>query len=393
MKSRKTGSGLLIGPTLLPLFEQLGIMGEFMALGKVTVDCIISKEDKGPVHTVNNSIHKEFTGFYNYVIDRPAFYELLLKQVPTYKILYNKRVLNVTEKDDKIQIQTADNSIYKGDIVVGADGAYSAVRQRIFETLKKEGKLPKADQENMPFSCTCLVGQTRAMDFEGVFPEFMGEMVPFYNTLGNKKPFTTVIGATAHNTITWMVIHHLDRVSSKEAEEQRFRESENSQWGPHSAQALCNETRDFPLPIGTKNMTMGDLYDMTPNEQISKVMLEEKVFKTWYSGRTVLLGDACHKLNPSGAQGAVTAMHDAIALANLIYALPPSPSTSDILSAFSEYQTERLPYALAAYKNSRNMAQFMKPGLAGSFALFMMKYMPKWIWKRTMKDMIKNRPY
>ncbi|KAF9122503.1 hypothetical protein BGW39_009705 [Mortierella sp. 14UC] len=276
-------------------------MSEFMALGKITVDCIVSKEEKGPVHTVNNSIHKEFTGFYNYVIDRPAFYELLLKQVPTYKILFNKRVLNVTEKEDKISIHTADNSVYKGDIVVGADGAYSAVRQRIYETLKKENKLPKSDQENIPFSSTCLVGQTRAMDFE-VFPEFKAEMVPFYNTLGSKKPFTTVIGATAHNTVTWMVIHHLDRISSKEAEEQRFRESENSQWGPHTTQAMCNETRDFPLPIGTKKMTMGDLYDLTPKEQISKIMLEEKVFKTWHSGRTVLMGDACHKLNPSGAQ-------------------------------------------------------------------------------------------
>lgn len=88
-----------------------------------------------------------------------------------------------------------------------------------------------------------------------------------------------------------MVIHHLDKESSKEAEEQRFRENDNSQWGSHAAQAMCDETRDFPLPIGTKKMTMGDLYDLTDPEMISKVMLEEKVFQTWYSGRIGLLGD------------------------------------------------------------------------------------------------------
>ena len=38
-------------------------------------------------------------------------------------------------------------------------------------------------------------------------------------------------------------------------------------------------------------MTLRDLMDRTPQNQVSKVMLEEKVFKTWYDCRTVLLGD------------------------------------------------------------------------------------------------------
>lgn len=37
--------------------------------------------------------------------------------------------------------------------------------------------------------------------------------------------------------------------------------------------------------------TMGDIYALTPKEFVSKVMREEKVFETWYSGRVVLLGD------------------------------------------------------------------------------------------------------
>ena len=37
--------------------------------------------------------------------------------------------------------------------------------------------------------------------------------------------------------------------------------------------------------------TVGDLIDRTAPQLISKVMLEEKLFKTWYHGRTVLIGD------------------------------------------------------------------------------------------------------
>lgn len=85
-----------------------------------------------------------------------------------------------------------------------------------------------------------------------------------------------------------MVIHFLDKESSKKNDS--FRSSE---WGPEAAEAMCKEVRDFKVPSGKKGttMTMGDLIDKTPKNLISKVMLEEKVFDTWYGGRTVLLGD------------------------------------------------------------------------------------------------------
>ena len=37
--------------------------------------------------------------------------------------------------------------------------------------------------------------------------------------------------------------------------------------------------------------TMGDLIDATPKDKISRVMLEEKLFDSWYFDRTVLIGD------------------------------------------------------------------------------------------------------
>ena len=38
-------------------------------------------------------------------------------------------------------------------------------------------------------------------------------------------------------------------------------------------------------------LTLGDYIDRTPKSCIAKMMLEEKVFQSWYGGRTVLLGD------------------------------------------------------------------------------------------------------
>ncbi|KAK3813768.1 MAG: hypothetical protein JOS17DRAFT_806691 [Linnemannia elongata] len=122
---------------------------------------------------------------------------------------------------------------------------------------------------------------------------------------------------------------------------------------------MCDQTRDFSISFGGGKKTLGDIYDKTPKDRIVKVMLEEKVFKTWSSGRTVLLGDACHKVNPSAGVGAITAMHDAIALANLIYALPANTS-EEITKSFKEYHAERYPPAIEAYNNSVLMSKLLK---------------------------------
>jgi hypothetical protein len=51
---------------------------------------------------------------------------------------------------------------------------------------------------------------------------------------------------------------------------------------------MYKEYEDKPTPWGC---TMGDVFRATPRELISKVFVEEKIFKTWYHGRTVLIGD------------------------------------------------------------------------------------------------------
>ncbi|KAG0209570.1 hypothetical protein BGX33_005465 [Mortierella sp. NVP41] len=384
------GSAMSFGGTLLVLFEQLEILDEFVALAKYSTQSVVQNESKESIISTDYVPWEKLSGYKGYIVARPQLYNLLLKQIPAHKIHFNKRILTISEKEDKVHIHAADSTIYKGDILVGADGAYSAVRQRLYEALLKEGKLPKADQEELPFSCICLVGQTKPLDLDE-FPHLKDTKSPFITTLGKDKPFSWVLFSTTQKTICWMVLHHLDKTTSKSAQEQRFRNSENSEWGPYAAQAMCEETREFPISIGTGNMTLGDIYDRTPKELISKVMLEEKIFKTWHSGRTVLLGDACHKLHPAGGQGAMTAMHDAVALANLIYALP-SNSAKDIHQMFTEYQAERLPYIIEAFDSSRSLAKGLEKGLGGVIALWISKYIPQWLWKVFWTRVVRNRP-
>ncbi|KAF9907147.1 hypothetical protein EC991_011287 [Linnemannia zychae] len=386
------GSAMSVGPTLLPIFQQLGIYDEFLTIGKYGTHTETYRESLEPYKPTDHRPVEDFTGYGQYIIARPSLYALILKQVPAHKIHFSKRVVTITEQDDKVTIQTADNSTYEGDILVGADGAYSSVRQSLYEKLKKEGKLPESDQEDLPFSCTCLVGQTKVLDPEQ-FPVITERLCKFMTVLGNDKPYSWAVITTAQNTLVYSIIEHLDKTTSKAAMEKQSGDKSNSQeWGSNPTIAMCNETRAFNVPLGNgKRGTLGDLYDLTPKDMISKVMLEEKVFETWHHGRTVLLGDACHKLHPSGGHGAVTAFHDAIALANLIYAAPSS-TLSDVTYIFENYHKERLPAVLESFKNSQLMAKFMEKSLTGSIVLFLITHMPMWLWRIVLSKTVRYRP-
>ncbi|KAG0029726.1 hypothetical protein BGZ82_007787 [Podila clonocystis] len=262
------GSAMSIGSGVTQVFAQLGILKEFEALGKPNIAAHIFNASQKPLLTLDFSERSD----------------LSLKRISTWA-----RRFSGSQDEDGVTIRTADKKFYHGDILVGADGAYSAVRQSLYKSLKAKEALPAVDDVPLPFDCVCLVGQTEPMDPE----EFPGLKLPdtqFNFVVGDQEYSWSTI-TTKRNTFCWFVIRFLNKESFKEHDSFR-----NSEWGPEQAEAMCKEVRHFKVPIGKEGstVTMGDLIDKTPKELISKVMLEEKLFETWFGGRVVLLGDVCY---------------------------------------------------------------------------------------------------
>ncbi|KAF9130631.1 hypothetical protein BGX30_013439 [Mortierella sp. GBA39] len=384
------GSAMFIMAPMLTLFAQLEILDEFVAISKELSTFSTNHESEGPFSTLDYSAMEAITGYPGYIVSRPMFYNLLLKQIPTTKILFGRRVINILEKESKVMVQTADNRMIEGDILVGADGAYSTVRQRMYETLKQQGRLPKTDQNDLPFRCSCLVGQTRPLDPEE-FPVLKEERSRYFLTLAHDQPYSVAVFTTKQNTFAWMVLHHLEKSTSKASMEQQFKTNETTEWSnPHTAAAICDKTRNIVLPIvragedggdySNTTLTIGELFDGTDKELISKVMLEEKIFTTWSAGRIVLLGDACHKLHPAAGQGAVNAVQDAVVLTNLIHTLP-SISNSSITNMFKAYQDGRMPPVQASYKSSQISSKIMSKGFSGAVVRIIFGHLPDWLWR------------
>ncbi|KAK3835638.1 MAG: hypothetical protein J3R72DRAFT_477433 [Linnemannia gamsii] len=390
------GSALYFNATTARIFKQVGIYDELYSLGKDTT-CIQIASERGVEYKMNFKDQLELFGSKGYIISRPMLYDVLRRQVPKERFHMGHKVVSVTQHGDNdedrqgrkggVTIEFQDGSAASGGILVGADGAYSVIRQNLYSHLKEKNLLPLSDDVPLPFSAICLVGQTASLDPE-MYPYLKLEDCQFIRTLGDNKPYAWTYFTTKQNTICWMVIQYLDELTRLENDP-----FQNSEWGPEAVEKMSGKVRSFPILSGSeRKLTVGDLIDWTPKELVSKVMLEEKVFSTWHHGRTVLIGDACHKLNPAGGSGANCAIHDAVALANRIYALPEKSTKAEIDRAFQAYKDERMPWVEASFNSSTMMKSMVQKGLKAMLMRFLSKNMPDWISRKILINMLYYQP-
>ncbi|OAQ34366.1 FAD/NAD(P)-binding domain-containing protein [Linnemannia elongata AG-77] len=382
------GSAIALGPNILPLFTQLGLYEEFLAIAKPVNHITIHKaQGMRRMGAVDIEEHIERSGYSSYVCSRPDLYDLLISQIPKSRISFGKRVLSLVQGDNGAQIQTADGGVYEADILVGADGGYSAVRQAMYEKLKKKGLIPPADLEKMALNHTTMVGVTRPLDLDK-YPLLRQQYKSFSRAdwvIGH-GPFTWSYFSLTNNRIGWgfgtqILTEELQRENDT---------TRSSDWGPESTQALCGQIQDYEIPIGG---TMGDLIHETPRDSISRMMLEEKLFETWYHQRTVLIGDACHRISPYSGQGPVNAMEDAVILANAIYEIR-AVNSENITTAFQDYYEERYPHAVEQLKFSKLFTMLMagqtwKESLMRRFVL---SHMSKYFQRRNYAKTLNYRP-
>ncbi|KAG0373979.1 hypothetical protein BGX24_010988 [Mortierella sp. AD032] len=381
------GSAMYFNGSTAPMFTQCGIYEQFLAIAKPVFTMKFCNEDREVEHMMHFRDHQELFGAEGYIVSRPMLYDVILKQIPKDRIHLGKKVLTMDQGGNGVLIRFSDGSEAEGDILVGADGAYSATRQNLYAKMQKERRLPAGDGVPLPFSTVYLVGQTRPLTAEE-FPDVEIPDCQFHTTVGTNKPYAWKTFTTAQKTVCYMAMQFLDDESSKDND--AFR---NSEWGPEAAAVMCEQVKDFPvIGGGDKKVTIGDLINWTSKDVISKVMLEEKVFDTWYDCRTVLIGDACHKFNPSGGVGGSNAMHDAIVLANLINGLPFHPVAEEIENAFKAYKKERFEWVKKAFGNSAMFRTMAGPSLSAKLVRYVVKNVPAWAMRKAELRILSYRP-
>ncbi|KAF8985394.1 hypothetical protein BGZ46_004506 [Entomortierella lignicola] len=377
------GAAMSLSVNIMPVFEQLGLLDDLMKISVSYNNSTMYDSKLNVLGTVSMANQKEICGYDKVIFARPNLHDLLLRQIPASKITFGKRILRTEEKDDKVLIYCSDNSTYAGDILIGADGAYSSVRQSIYKQLQSIGKLPKSDMEDLSLGFSCLVGVTDPLDSEK-YPQLKDNFAHFTAVLGEQR-LSWGVTNVPNNQICWILLVQFN--NADDAAEQRFR---NSEWGVESTDAMVKLFHDCLNPYGG---TMGDLIDATPKERRSKVFLEEKLFETWSYSRTALIGDACHKMIPAAGQGAINAMQDAVILSNCFYDMPDK-SPASIKKAFEDYFDQRYEHA----KMQIDISKFLGKVFAGQsfferiFRHIILRYTPSWVHARNNIKVASYRP-
>ncbi|KAF9084695.1 hypothetical protein BGX23_010315 [Mortierella sp. AD031] len=366
-KTTHIGGAIQVAPTAIHFLNQLGIYEEMKEISKPVSGLSMNEHDMNYVGRIDLSTHRERQVMYGYhteVMARSQLQSLLLQRVPSKRIVAGK-VLGMIQNDEKVTVRCSDGKTYEGDILIAADGAFSNIRHSLYWTLDEKKQLPKADAAPMSVDLHIISGCTKPLD-PAKYPVLLDAMSEIQSVQLPDKPYAIWFMPLLDNRIAWDITKEVTKTAIRQGEASKV-----YQWRPEDVEETLKTVRDYDCPYGGQ---IGDLLDTTPVENMRMHMSEERFCETWSGGRTVLLGDACHK----GFYHPVSeAMNDAVTLVNLLSKLQ-SDSMDSLTAAFKEYRERRAPTAKAVVEHSTLLRQvFTGKGRAASLKRnVVFNYMP-----------------
>ena len=261
------------------------------------------------------------------VLSRHSLLQAFWKNLPQdakEKCHANKRVANLRATESGIVVECADGTSYDGAMVIGADGAYSAVRTQMrLLALKEQEKteISTSLNDEKPFLTSYRCFWIR-------FPVLPGLVVG--DSFETHGPNITTQFFVGYDSALLGVYEKLDSPTHSP-----------TRWTQADEMPFIEQWKNLPLTKGGL-LTLGQAYDQ--RVAAGWINLEEGVVKNWsYGGRVVLVGDAAHKFTPSTGAGCNEGIVDVVVLINQITRAFSSgvPSASKLAAAFKDYQNAR----------------------------------------------------
>ncbi|KAE8391142.1 FAD/NAD(P)-binding domain-containing protein [Aspergillus alliaceus] len=286
-------------------------------------------------------INKRF-GFPIAFLDRQRLLEILYQNYPDgSKIRLGEKVTAIHPSSGRVTVTTAKGSVYHGQLVIGADGVHSQVREAIWravENMSSSSAIAK-DRFSLTVEFRCMFGISSAIKGLNV-----GEQV---NKFLDGLTIVTIHGKKGR--VYWFVIQKLSR---------KYIYPNGPRYTADDINAAAEVLRNIQVH---QDITFGQIWEN--RETVSMTALEENTLKTWYHGRLVLLGDSVHKMTPNIGQGANMAIEDAAALANLLRRLRISPGTTlptdgQIETLLRQYRSIRYHRVDSIYRSSQFLVRF-----------------------------------
>ena len=308
----RIGAGIQMTPNAVKALRGLGLEEHLRAVGfeaskglnRASVDGRVTNEVALGARII------EQCGAPLITLHRGDLHSILLSGVDEGVIQRGKRLLRYEQGADHVELAFEDGSSAEADLLVAADGVHSIVREQMLgkEAPRFTGRVayrttfPARLLGDLPIDERCKWwGPDR-------------HIVIYYITRNRDEVyFVTSTPEPDYNLESWSTIGDLA--------------------------TLREAYRDF-------HPTVRGVLDACP--QVHKWALVVRApLPRWHDGRVVLLGDACHPMTPYMAQGAASAIEDAVILSRCL-----ARSGDGLQASLQSYFASRHPRASAIQQGS-----------------------------------------
>ena len=298
----RIGAGIHLGPNVMKIMRKIGIEDSLNATGSHP-DFWYSRDWDTAEYIARIPLGDYALSHYGasyLTVHRGDFHAKLIEAIPSHLLAFDKFLTSVDDRGDVVQLSFADGTTEEADIVIGADGVNSKIRDSLLgaELPKYSGYVghravfPTSAVKNFEHDlCTKWWSDDRHV------------MVYFVTDKKDELYYVTGVPEP-----TW------DMTKSFVPSSQDEMRAAFEGWHPgvQSLIEASGEITKWPL-------------------------LERDPLPLWSRGRQVLLGDACHPMKPHMAQGAAVAIEDAAMLVRCF----DEVGLTDHASAFALYEANR----------------------------------------------------
>lgn len=297
---RSYGAGISLGPATLRLFEQLGILDEFLKHGAATDNVELRAPHGAKIGEIPTPRLARPDVPSGGAVMRPVLARILADatRASGAQVRLGCTFTQLTQDEQGVQVSFSDGQTHRYDLVIGADGLYSKVREAVF---------PQAPKPRYIGQGVWRAVVPRPPEIATVTMWLGSRFKPGVNPVSADEAYIFITEASAQKV-------HPEPVS----------------YISHMKSLL--DGFDDPVLQRVRGQLGSD-------SQIIYRPLEGLLMpRPWYSGRVVLIGDAVHATTPHLASGACIGMEDAWVLAQELAA---AQTLSAALAAFEERRYER----------------------------------------------------
>lgn len=295
----RVGAGIQMGPNPMKILRGIGLEDHLRSFAFEPAHADSRDWDTGERtnrHLLNPASEERYGAPY-LLLHRADLHAALASQVPQERVHLEKKLVDIAQ-DGAVTMSFADGTTVKADAVIGADGIHSTVRTLLFGA-----ESPR------------YVGRTA---YRTTFP---AALLDGFEIDDNTKWW----GPDRH-----IVIYYVTR----KRDEVYFVTSVPEERSDGESYSLKGDVGILREAFAGFHPQVQRVLEACPSVNKWGIFVRDPM-PTWQDRRIVLLGDACHPMTPYMAQGAATAMEDAVVLTRCL------EEADRFETAFARYESAR----------------------------------------------------